>query len=230
MPLNILCTNDDGYGADGLNALIEACSHFGRVFVVAPDEQYSECSHKISTRTHLLPKQEKKDQWSLNGSPADCTRLAITELITEKVDLVCSGINSGGNLGADIFYSGTVAAGREALLLDYAALSFSMVLEKGTCPNWDMAKIGAKRAIDDWINQQSPKGLWGINFPTRLNQEDHHAKDCPLEQRPLQTTFEGDPQAGYHYTGRYHNRPITAGSDVDLCFSGKITRSRIPVF
>jgi 5'-nucleotidase len=232
--LNILCTNDDGYGAIGLEHLIKACSTLGTVWVVAPDQQKSECSHQLNTQIDLCPVAKNDRHWALNGSPADCTRLALTTLIPEKIDLVCSGINSGGNLGVDIFYSGTVAAAREAHLLGIPALAFSMVLEKGIEPNWSMAENGVIDMIEKWIEKWIESGkkneLWNVNFPAEAQGSELKILDCPLEVAPLSVQFKSTGENSHRYSGRYHDRQRSKGSDVDSCFSGYGTRTMLKLF
>ena len=228
--MNILCTNDDGYGAIGLEHLIKACSKWGNVWVVAPDQQKSECSHQLNTQINLCPVVKDDRHWALNGSPADCTRLAVSALIPEKIDLVCSGINSGGNLGVDAFYSGTVAAAREAHLLGYPAISFSMVLERGVEPNWNMAENGVNLTIERWIEEGKSNKLVNVNFPAQPHDGQLKILDCPLETSPLDVQFTKTTEHGYRYCGRYHDRKRGSGSDVDRCFSGYGTRSELKLF
>jgi 5'-nucleotidase len=228
--LNILCTNDDGFDAIGLKTLIQACSTFGNVWVCAPNAPASECSHSVHTARDLCLEDRTFRQVALNGSPADCSRIALREWIKEPIDLVCSGINAGGNLGVDIYYSGTVAAAREAHILGYAAIAFSMVLTDGIEHQWHMAQQGVERGIQQWIDQQKPRELWNINFPSHMSHENLQAHICPLEASPLAVAYDHHHE-GYRYCRHnYHKRPRTGGSDVDLCFGGHTTLSKLQLF
>jgi 5'-nucleotidase len=228
--LNILCTNDDGFDAIGLKTLIQACSQFGNVWVCAPEGPASECSHSINTGRPLKLQDRHFRQTSLSGTPADCSRIALTQWIKEPIDLVCSGINAGGNLGVDVYYSGTVAAAREAHILGRPAIAFSMVLKNEIHPRWELAEKAVVRSLQLWEEQHRPKELWSINFPTELHYENMLAKECPLEANPLRIAFDHRDN-GYHYhRNNYHQRPRTAGSDVDVCFNGQTTLSKLNLF
>ena len=116
--MRILLTNDDGVFAPGLSALEQQLRHLGEVVVIAPATEQSGVSHSITFLTPLVSKSIHRDgrhwAWAVEGSPADCVKLAIAELLRDNpVDLVVSGINSGLNAGINVLYSGTVAAAIE---------------------------------------------------------------------------------------------------------------------
>lgn len=229
--MNILCTNDDGYGSIGIEHLIKACSGFGSVWVCAPNEQQSECSHRINTKKVLLPQKCKEQQFQLNGSPADCSRVGLcTSLFDVTFDMVCSGINAGGNLGVDIHYSGTVAAAREAHILGYPAISFSMVLAEEHEARWDLAQRGVEQTLKTWMEQGRPNELWNINFPSLFTEDTPLLQECQPERQGLQSTFEKHDEGGFRYSGRYHKRPKSSNSDVDYCFKGVGTKSVLRLF
>jgi 5'-nucleotidase len=106
----ILVTNDDGWDAPGLAALKTLAARLGRVQLIAPREPHSYAGHRVTTDCPLVLAETGPEEFSLTGTPADCVRLGLTTLFPD-IDWVLSGINRGGNLGADIFTSGTVAAG-----------------------------------------------------------------------------------------------------------------------
>jgi len=112
----ILLTNDDGWDAPGLEALKVLATELGDVYVLAPRDPHSYAGHRVTTDTALYLTETAPRQLTLTGTPADCVRVALTAVFPE-VDWVLAGINRGGNLGADLFSSGTVAAAREAALL-----------------------------------------------------------------------------------------------------------------
>ena len=114
-PPRILVSNDDGIDAPGLQALREAAEQFGEVTVVAPEAGLSGCSHQVTTDQPLRISLRELGRFSINGMPADCVRVGLQHLQPDTA-WVLSGINAGGNLGADVHYSGTVAAVREAVL------------------------------------------------------------------------------------------------------------------
>lgn len=124
----ILVSNDDGYFSEGLQALVEAVSPFGEVWVVAPDREQSAASHAISLHRPLRIKEVRERWFAVDGTPTDCSYLAINHLLKDdRPQLMVSGINHGANLADDVTYSGTVAAAMEAALLGVPSIAFSLV-------------------------------------------------------------------------------------------------------
>ena len=124
--LRVLVTNDDGYLATGLKVLASAARVLGDVTVVAPDREQSATSHSL-TLHHPLRARPTPDKggWTLDGTPTDCVMVGVSELMTERPDVVLSGINHGPNMGEDVLYSGTVSAAMEATVLGIPAIAFS---------------------------------------------------------------------------------------------------------
>jgi 5'-nucleotidase len=125
----ILVSNDDGIRAPGLRVLAQVAAEFGDVLVCAPTEERSGMSHAISLRASLRSESapEFGERWyAVSGTPVDCVYLACLHLCERLPDLVITGINPGYNLGADVFYSGTVGAAREGLLRGSTALAVSV--------------------------------------------------------------------------------------------------------
>ena len=128
VPPTILVTNDDGVHAPGIRALAHALEALGDVFVLAPESEQSSTSHALTLSRPLRLREHGPRVWSLDGTPADCTYVALhhRQFLPRPPTVVVSGINMGLNLGTDVFYSGTVAAAREAALRGFAAAAFSM--------------------------------------------------------------------------------------------------------
>lgn len=128
--MNILLCNDDGIDCPGLKQLLEHLSTIADVYVVAPESEKSAYSHKLTISGRIKIEERElehaKKAYALYGSPADCVYSALTFLIDEKIDLVVSGINRGANVSTDIIYSGTVAAARQAFLLEVPAMAVSL--------------------------------------------------------------------------------------------------------
>jgi 5'-nucleotidase len=122
--MRILVTNDDGYLAVGIRALVRAVEGFGDVQVVAPDREQSATSHSL-TMHHPLRVRTIRDAQVVDGTPTDCVVLAVGELLDGPPDVVFSGINHGPNLGDDVLYSGTVAGAMEATILGIPAVAVS---------------------------------------------------------------------------------------------------------
>jgi 5'-nucleotidase len=123
--VKILLTNDDGVRADGLAMLASRLGDLGEVWVVAPDRERSAVGHSFTLNEPLRVDKLGTRVYSVSGTPADCVYLGLLELC-RGADLVLSGVNHGYNLGADIFYSGTVAGAVEAALRAVPAIAVSM--------------------------------------------------------------------------------------------------------
>ena len=128
----ILVTNDDGINAPGLRALIKIMSDIGEVFVVAPDSPRSAMGHAITINSILQCKKIKSDniniiEYSCSGTPADCVKLAINEILDRKPDICVSGINHGSNSSINVVYSGTMSAAIEAGIQGGPAIGVSLL-------------------------------------------------------------------------------------------------------
>jgi len=131
---HILITNDDGYNAPGILALIEALRPLADITVVAPSTEKSACGHSLTLTRPLNFIQVEKNFYKLDdGTPTDCIFLALNKLFdaAHKPDLVISGINIGSNMGEDITYSGTASAAMEAVLHGIPAIAISQVYANG---------------------------------------------------------------------------------------------------
>lgn len=126
---NILLTNDDGIRSAGLTALLEPMGRLGELAVVAPAEEQSGVSHSIVYRRPVVCETYRLDgvaAFTVDAFPADCVKLAFDQILPEKPDLVVSGINRGANVGAHVFYSGTVAAALEASMTGVPGIAVSL--------------------------------------------------------------------------------------------------------
>src|ERR1700691_698451 len=123
---NILITNDDGIHAPGLRALVDGLKGFAEITVVAPSRERSAAAQSLTLRQPIYCDQIAEREYSIEGTPADAMILAFHTLLKEKPDLVISGINRGGNLGENIYYSGTVGAAMEAALNRTPAVAVSV--------------------------------------------------------------------------------------------------------
>jgi 5'-nucleotidase len=160
--VKILLTNDDGVRADGLAVLASRLSELGSVHVVAPDRERSCTGHAFTLNEPLRVERVAPHWYSVSGTPADCVYLGVLELCP-RPDLVISGINHGYNLGADIFYSGTVAGAVEAALRGVPAIAVSM----GYAPGADFlpaAKLCCA-VVQAAVRSGLPKTVLNINVP-----------------------------------------------------------------
>ena len=123
--MKLLCTNDDGFLAYGLECLIRAAEPLGEVTVVAPDREQSATSHSLTLHHPLRPVKRGDRRFQVDGTPTDCVMLAVEALMPDRPDFVLSGINHGQNMGEDVLYSGTVAAAMEGLALGIPSIAIS---------------------------------------------------------------------------------------------------------
>ena len=168
-PLKILISNDDGVFADGIRTLANEASKRGhKVTVVCPDQERSATGHGLTLQSPI--RVERVDElfspgitaWGCSGTPADCVKLALFELLNEKPDLVLSGINHGPNLGTDIFCSGTVAAALEGTLEGVPSLAVSIASFQ-----WKEFKYAGQLALD--IAEEALKTKWPNKLLLNLN-------------------------------------------------------------
>lgn len=132
--MKILLTNDDGIFAPGLAAIYKELVKIGDVIVVAPSDSRSGASHSITFAEPLVCNKVDINGmftgYSVQGSPADCVKLAVMQLYTEPIDLLVAGINHGANAGINVYYSGTVAAAMEGAFLKIPAVAMSLAAER----------------------------------------------------------------------------------------------------
>jgi len=125
--LKILVTNDDGIHSEGIIVLAKAVREIGDVFVIAPDREKSAIAHSVTLHRPLRVERIKRNTYAVDGTPADCVHLGVHGILSERPDLIISGINKGGNLGDDVTYSGTVSAALEGTLLGIPSFAVSLV-------------------------------------------------------------------------------------------------------
>jgi 5'-nucleotidase len=167
-PPLILVSNDDGIHAPGIRALARALERLGEVWIVAPESEQSSMSHAISLSRPLRLRELAPREWTVDGTPADCTYVALhhKHLLPRPPSVVVSGINMGPNLGTDVFYSGTVAAAREGALRGVPAVAFSMPSKANAAACATRARGFVERLLA-WrsANPDAPPPLANVNFP-----------------------------------------------------------------
>lgn len=166
--MQILLTNDDGVSSPSLWALREELATIGTVTVVAPKSQQSGVGHAITYRRPVLVDEVSRDggrAYALSGTPADCVKFALLELMSQRPDLVVSGINPGLNLGCNVFYSGTVAAAMEGALNGVLSVAFSSTPDATHSPR-EVAEE-ATRALSFILARSAslPSLAYNVNLP-----------------------------------------------------------------
>jgi 5'-nucleotidase len=220
--MKLLLTNDDGVDAPGLRALHEAALQVGEPLVIAPCDAHSGCSHRVTTDDVLLVKKRKQGWIAVSGTPADCVRVALHGLAPGTA-WVLSGINAGGNLGADVWHSGTVAAVREAALHGIPGIALSHYRRKELNYDWEQAARWVGPVLRELMRRElKPGSFWNVNLPhLERDMPDPEIVFCPLDSGPLPLKYL-DVEGHLRYAGDYHGRSRISGADVDVCFGGKI--------
>ncbi len=235
--MRLLLTNDDGFDAAGLLALANAVRGLGEIHVVAPDRPWSCMSHGVTQYGEIHVTERDVPGLGrchlVNGSPADCVRIGLSAGCIPKPDVVLSGINHGGNLGIDVFYSGTIAAVREAAILGVPAIACSQYRKNQIEIDWARASTWVRPVIQRLIDVPPTSGLyWSVNLPhpdTINGQPPVRVLPTGLAAAPV--TFEESngqddgQQDGrrYQYSNAYQDRPIDPDSDVEHVFGGGIS-------
>ena len=238
--MSLILTNDDGIDAPGIQALLKAVeksaissdilSKFSsKVIIAAPQGHLSGCGHQVTTSTPLTLQRRSDNAYAIAGTPADCVRLSISHICPE-MKWVLSGINAGGNMGVDSYISGTVAAVREAAMHGIPGIAISQYKKTGLEFNWDKSTKWTAKLLADLFNRPLPPGnFWNVNLP-HLPPEaaEPEVVFCRSCNKPLPVNYrtEGDK---FYYIGEYASRERTPGSDVDVCFSGKIAVTQLTV-
>jgi len=220
--MKLLLTNDDGIDAPGLAALFDVAAQVGTPVVVAPADAQSGCGHRVTTSRPIRVAERGAGRFVVDALPADCVRVGL-ERLARDTTWVLAGINHGGNLGADVFHSGTVAAVREAVLHGKPGIAISQYHKKGTPIDWQQAAAWLLPVLRDLLSGPWQDGMfWNVNLPhLPPGAAPPEAVVCPLDPSPLPLCFrqEGDL---LHYAGDYHQRQRQPGSDIDVCFGGRI--------
>lgn len=168
--MRLLITNDDGVDAPGLAVLAGVAREFGEPVVVAPDVCHSAKSHSVTMgramRVERRPDMAGAACYACGGTPADCVRLGLRELLVGPIDVVLSGINPGANVGVDVFYSGTVAAAREGALHGVRSIAVSQLVRGPEAVDWPAAAERARRGLRALLGDGSPAPLLAnLNLP-----------------------------------------------------------------
>lgn len=166
----ILVTNDDGITAPGLRTLVQVMKTIGNVVVVAPDSPQSGMGHAITINSTLHIEKVtiddgEQDEYSCSGTPADCVKLAVREVLKQKPDLCVSGINHGSNSSINVIYSGTMSAALEAGIEGIPAIGFS-ILDYNWNANFENCKAFIKTIALNVLKNGLPDGVvLNVNLP-----------------------------------------------------------------
>ena len=218
----ILVTNDDGINAPGIRTLISIMKDIGDIVVVAPDSPQSGMGHAITINSTLhsskiTPKDSEIIEYSCSGTPADCVKLAINELMPRKPDLCVSGINHGSNSSINVIYSGTMSAAIEAGIEGVPAIGFSL-LDYSWNADFNQSKDFIRRIAINALNNKIPKGVvLNVNIPSIKKSDIKGVKICRQAMAYWVEEFDKrkNPlgQEYYWLTGKFVNKD--QGEDTD---------------
>ena len=218
----ILVTNDDGISAPGIRMLISIMNEIGDVVVVAPDSPQSAMGHAITINSTLECNKVKIDdgpqiEYSCSGTPADCVKIAVHEILDKKPDLCVSGINHGTNSSINVTYSGTMSAAREASIIGIPAIGFSL-LDYSWEADFNPIKKLIKKITLKSLSNGIPKDIaLNINFPKLDEDKIKGIKICTQAKAHWIEKFDKriNPQGREYYwlTGEFINNDPSKNTD-----------------
>lgn len=218
----ILVTNDDGITAPGLRTLISEMNKLGDVVVVAPDSPQSGMGHAVTVDSTLFVETIKIDngpqlEYSCSGTPADCVKLAKSQILNRKPDLCVSGINHGSNSSINVIYSGTMSAAIEAGLEGIPAIGFSL-LDYSWNANFEATKEYIHSISENVLKNGLPEGIvLNVNFPKLDKKDIKGIKICRQAKAIWKEEFDKrkNPQGRDYYwlTGKFVN--LDNGQETD---------------
>ena len=210
--MKILVVNDDGIQAPGIRELAKLAKQFGEVTVAAQKSQCSGMSHRITVDNGMEIARvefpvEGVEAYSIDGTPADCVKLALRNVLKEKPDIVFSGINRGYNIGYEILYSGTVGAAMEALVHGVPAIAYS----QDDTADYSVVERYFGELTEILLNQKIGENqIWNVNFP-----------NCPAEE--VKGTLYDRVPARLEF---YHDRFELEEMDTNLYMASSIQKKK----
>ena len=219
----ILITNDDGFNARGIRALREEISQVAEVIMVAPETEQSAVGHAITLSSPLKVRKVVEAGeflgYAVNGTPADCVKIAATVLLDKPPELVISGVNQGGNMGTCVIYSGTVSAATEAATMGIPAMAIS--LNSFESQDFSAATAFARKFFPIVIEKGLPEGVsLNINVPAVPISEIKGAVVTRQGKSRVIETFDKrtDPRNNTYYwmAGEMEMNEVEEGTDCEL--------------
>lgn len=190
----ILVTNDDGIQAKGIRSLVNAVAEFGDVVIVAPDKPQSGMGHAITVndvlRMNTTRLFEGFEASTCTGTPVDCVKLAISEVLHRKPDLLVSGINHGENSASNVLYSGTMSAAVEGAMEDIPSIGFSL-LDFDADADFSGSEWAVKEVVSRVLKNEFPKNIClNVNIPQRALEEIKGIKICRQAKAYWEDSFD----------------------------------------
>lgn len=230
----ILICNDDGIDAPGIIALAKEMKKLGAVTVVAPDKQRSAVGHAITMNTPLRVTRSFRNRkffgYAVNGTPADCVKIAVRTLLKEKPDILVSGVNHGSNTSINIIYSGTVSAATEGTILGIPSMAVSLTTFER--PDFRFAAKFARRLSASVLRHGLPAGtLLNVNIPPLPEKEIRGVRVTRQGKTRWDDTFDmrRDPNNNEYYwlTGKLEIIDTSRDTDQIAIMNGFVSVSPI---
>jgi len=218
----ILVTNDDGYDAPGIRTLIEIVKPLGRVVVVAPEKPHSGMGHAVTLSTPIrlrnIEESPNYTEYICTGTPVDCVKLAINNVLKIKPDLILSGINHGANSSVNIIYSGTMAAAIEGALANITSIGFSL-LDFSFNADFSQAAVFIKKIVAKVLEGNYEKGsCLNVNIPAIPKHQIKGIKVCRQANGQWIEEFDEreDPHKRKYFwlTGNFHKKEDCPQTDM----------------
>ncbi len=219
----ILVVNDDGITAPGIRELIDVMMEFGQVVVVAPDSPQSGMGHAITLNNTLRAEKvnygiDSIEEFSCTGTPVDCVKLAVNNLLPRKPDLIVSGINHGSNSSINVIYSGTMSAAMEGALEGIPSIGFSL-LDTRREADFSVAKEVVRVLVRNVLENGMPQDIClNVNIPVVSQENLKGIKVCRQAKGNWEEEFDErlDPNKRSYYwlTGSFVN--YDKGEDTDI--------------
>lgn len=237
--MRILIVNDDSITAPGIVKLARAASCLGETWVVAPEEQCSAMSQKLTLREQLTVRKvedfpvDVAGAYAVGGTPVDCVKVALTYILKEKPDFVFSGINNGYNAGFDIAYSGTLGAAFEGVRCGIPSLAFSTASDA----HQDAVEPYLLPVIRELLAEPMEPGVLNVNFPALKNRSlmgilrDRPVATVSMYQERYIETIGTDGQVILTCQGiPTPDSMVPAGTDVEAVRQGYISIGKVRAF
>ena len=227
----ILITNDDGIQAKGLRSLVEAVKDFGRLVIVAPDKPQSGMGHAITVndvlRLNPSPLYPDYEAYTCSGTPVDCVKLAISEVIEGRPSLLLSGINHGENSASNVLYSGTMSAAVEGAMEDIPSIGFSL-LDFDADADFTGAMWAVKTIVSKVLSNPFPRSIClNVNVPQLPQEEIKGIKICRQARAYWKDNFDkrhdqfGKPY--YWLTGDFNRSDRSEDTDIWALDNGYVS-------
>lgn len=221
--MHILLTNDDGVFAEGLQVLAKEIIKIAETYIIAPDHEQSATGHAITMHRPLRAEPVKflhspgLPGWAVNGTPADCVKLAVEAILPVRPDLVISGINRGANLGTDVLYSGTVSAAIEGVILGIPAIAVSLAEYRE--PQYEYAAEFISRLAKTMLESKATSDtLLNVNVPGCSREKMKGVAVTRLGVRQYKNAFEErtDPRGRRYFWLAGELVDMEDGDDTDV--------------